>query len=172
MTEHLTGGPSRPILFLSLTQPWATLAAHSLKLVETRSWSTPYRGRLGIHASASFPRWARELCLEEPFRAALLRLRIPYLSDLPLGKLLAVGELASCGRIVGADREHSWIDDGGGRRTLIGEPERSFGDYTPGRSAWIMRDMRPLPAPIDYKGRLGLFQVEPALLNLAAEGAR
>lgn len=50
---------------LSLTQPWATLATlvvSGAKRVETRSWKTPYRGWLGIHAAKGFPAWARLLC--------------------------------------------------------------------------------------------------------------
>ena len=36
---------------ISLIQPWATLIVAGLKRYETRSWSTPYRGRILIHAS-------------------------------------------------------------------------------------------------------------------------
>ena len=35
---------------LTLYQPWATLVAIGAKKIETRSWSTPYRGPLAIHA--------------------------------------------------------------------------------------------------------------------------
>ncbi len=36
---------------LTLTQPWAHLVAVGAKRVETRSWPTPYRGPLAIHAA-------------------------------------------------------------------------------------------------------------------------
>ena len=36
---------------LSLKQPWAAMVANGTKTVETRSWSTSYRGPLAIHAS-------------------------------------------------------------------------------------------------------------------------
>ena len=48
---------------LSLIQPWATLVAIGAKKVETRSWKTPYRGWLAIHASKAFPKDAQ---LERP----------------------------------------------------------------------------------------------------------
>ena len=35
---------------LSLHQPWAWLVATGQKHYETRSWGTPYRGPLAIHA--------------------------------------------------------------------------------------------------------------------------
>lgn len=36
---------------LSLTKPFATLIKEKMKLIETRSWKTSYRGKLYIHAS-------------------------------------------------------------------------------------------------------------------------
>jgi hypothetical protein len=40
---------------LTLWQPWATLIANGTKTIETRSWSTSYRGPLAIHAAAAIP---------------------------------------------------------------------------------------------------------------------
>ena len=40
-----------PMRALTLYQPWATWVADRMKRYETRSWSTPYRGQLAIHAA-------------------------------------------------------------------------------------------------------------------------
>jgi len=40
---------------LSLWQPWASLIALDVKRIETRGWSTKYRGPLAIHAGKSEP---------------------------------------------------------------------------------------------------------------------
>ena len=40
------------------------------------------------------------------------------------------------------------------------DPELSFGDYTPGRYAWILDNVKILDAPIEAKGRLGLWEVD------------
>lgn len=40
---------------LTLHQPWASLIAVGVKTIETRSWSTPYRGPLAIHAGKATP---------------------------------------------------------------------------------------------------------------------
>lgn len=40
---------------LTVHQPWATLIAIGAKRLETRSWSTSYRGPLAIHAAKSRP---------------------------------------------------------------------------------------------------------------------
>ena len=37
---------------LTLHQPYASLIALGLKTIETRSWSTKYRGPLAVHAAA------------------------------------------------------------------------------------------------------------------------
>lgn len=39
---------------LTLWQPWASLVAWEEKRIETRSWSTSYRGPLVIHAAKRF----------------------------------------------------------------------------------------------------------------------
>lgn len=40
---------------LTLWQPWASLVALGIKTIETRSWSTQYRGPLAIHAAKRKP---------------------------------------------------------------------------------------------------------------------
>jgi hypothetical protein len=40
---------------LSLHQPWASLIGLGVKTIETRSWSTKYRGPLAVHASLRRP---------------------------------------------------------------------------------------------------------------------
>ena len=40
---------------LTLHQPWASLVALGTKTIETRSWSTKYRGPLAIHAGMKRP---------------------------------------------------------------------------------------------------------------------
>ena len=41
---------------LSIKQPWAWAIAQDRKRVENRDWSTPYRGRIYIHASGKLDR--------------------------------------------------------------------------------------------------------------------
>lgn len=129
---------------LSLSQPWASLVASGAKRIETRSWRTDYRGPLAIHAAKGFPVWAKDACIQEPFASALARAGTGALSELPLGSVLAVVRLVDCQRIT-ADR-------------LPAEPERSFGDYTPGRLAWILHGVDRFPAPVPAKGALGVWE--------------
>ncbi|HEY2510270.1 MAG TPA: ASCH domain-containing protein [Polyangiaceae bacterium] len=75
---------------LTIRQPWATLIARGEKTVELRSWSTPHRGPLLVHAGVNVDR--KEL------RDIDLRT-----SDMPKGVLLCVVEVLD---VVRATREH------------------------------------------------------------------
>ena len=148
---------------LTLTQPWATLVAINAKRIETRSWGTRYRGPLAIHAAKGFPKWAVEMCGEETFRHALVSGGMAVAEpkqSLPTGCVLATCRLVDCKLIV--DFEMARTVNVRTRMLPPPEPERSFGDYDPGRFAWILEDIQPLPEPIPVKGALGLWEWRPA----------
>lgn len=137
---------------LTLRQPWATLVATGTKHIETRSWKTSYRGPLAIHAAKDYPKECREICTKEPFRSALREtgwhpFGIWHKSNnqLPLGAIIAVAEMIDCTPV-----------------ELVREKrEKPFGNYAPGRWAWVLSNVRPLPEPIPAKGALGLWEWEP-----------
>jgi activating signal cointegrator 1 len=135
---------------LSLTQPWATLIALRAKRIETRSWSTPYRGLLAIHAAKGFPRDCQALCYDEPFADALKC----EPSNLPRGAIIAVARLVGC-----TSTERLLLDTNDPAQAA----ERAFGDYTAGRWAWIIQGVRPLASPIECKGALGLWTTDEAV---------
>jgi hypothetical protein len=139
---------------LTLLQPWATLVALEAKRIETRSWYTTYRGPLAIHAAKRMPKAAISLCWEAPFRTALetggYRAGDGPASNpfgLPLGAVIAVAALLDV-RSIRLENQPA-------------EPEYSFGDYTPGRFAWILRDVHRLTEPVPARGRLGLWEWTP-----------
>jgi hypothetical protein len=135
---------------LTLTQPWASLVALRQKRIETRSWSTPYRGELVIHAAKGFPGWAKETCDEELFRTALGGLTA---ATVPLGVGLCVVRLLGCFP----------TNEGGLRKlgfVMGGKPdarEIQFGDYTEGRYAWLLEYVRPLHQTQPVRGALGMW---------------
>lgn len=139
---------------ITLMQPWATLVALGAKKIETRSWRTPYRGPLAIHAAKSFPKWAREICLEPDFAVELGP------DTLPLGTIVATCRLVACiptrelqeNRVIQVDPVARCPD------FYLDETERRFGDYAPGRWAWLLADVEPEPAPVPAKGALGLWE--------------
>lgn len=152
---------------LSLWQPWAHLVRIGAKCIETRSWSTDYRGPLLIHAAKKRPtEEIRRLWLTEPFYSTLAFNR-PLVGDehyppewateckvVGWGVIVARCVLSSVYRI--------------NERNAPTGNERAFGDYTPGRFAWVLDDIAPL-GPIPCKGARGLFDVDMAALASLVE---
>jgi hypothetical protein len=140
---------------ITLTQPWATLVATGAKQIETRSWSTSYRGPLAIHAAKGLGPVGGKLALEKlcnriPFRSALAAhlARVNgtnwLLPTLPLGAVVAVVELYDIQPIIQLVN-------------TISDQERAFGDYSAGRCGWLLRNAQMLPAPVACSGALGLW---------------
>lgn len=140
---------------ISVLQPWATLIG--IKMIETRSRYTSYRGELAIHASKSRSMW--RVVHHEPFRSVLLQKNIIDPNDLTYGAVISIANLYNCLQIQ-ADGLYSRFNN---RKVcdLPPEPERSFGDYTPGRWALMLKDVRPLPGPVPAKGQLGIWNWDP-----------
>ncbi len=155
---------------ISILEPWAILVATGLKKIETRSRPSNYRGKLAIHASKRIPKWARELCFLEPFRSALdeINMQANYtlqLSNLPLGAMIATCWMKECCLIKndGLYRLIPYYRTGKPKyyAPLPGDPERSFGDFSPGRYAFILENAKLLPQPIPARGIQGLWNWEP-----------
>lgn len=142
---------------LSLTQPWASLVACGAKQIETRSWKTPYRGKLLIHAAKGFPKWAKEFASEPPV-AVLFGPDYEY----PRGAIIAICRLVSvlptrelqANGIIKMDHAAACPD------FEMTDLERSFGDYEPGRYAWLLADIKPVKSPIIVSGALGLWEFQ------------
>ena len=138
---------------LTFTQPWASLVALGAKRIETRSWRTPYRGMLAIHAAKGFPKWAQDTCLDSPFDKELAG------DELPTGAILATCRLVACiptrelqqNRVIEMDAAAQC------ENFYLSDLERAFGDYSPGRWAWLLADVKRLKDPIPVKGALGLW---------------
>lgn len=130
---------------ITLTQPWATLVAIGAKRIETRSWRTFYRGPLAIHAAKGFPEWARERFFDFEFREALEANCIHSFHELPLGVVIATCTLVNCERIT--------------PNNVPPAPEFCFGDYTVGRWAWYLSDVKAFDKLVPMQGKLGLWEV-------------
>ena len=157
---------------ITLIQPWATLVAIGEKKIETRSWTTDYRGPLAIHAAKGMPAAARDAASSEPIYSVLRKAQYTTRIELkthklfyeeqrwlPSGMIVATCELVKCipiDSIPGTWTYREW----GSIRIPPDEPELSFGDYRPGRYAWIFRDVQMLEIPISAKGALGLWNLD------------
>lgn len=122
---------------LTLWQPWASLVAVGAKRIETRSWQTSYRGPLAIHAAKFLP----------PMIPGRLVMKAMFALDLQLLRLPRGCVVATCD-LVGAERIDVNTDYGS---------NLALGDFTPGRYAWHLSNVRQLAVPIPARGKQGLW---------------
>jgi hypothetical protein len=118
---------------ISLWQPWATAIVLGRKTIETRSWFTPYRGPIAIHAAK------RPLDVEELLLCS--ELGMPQTGH-AFGAVVAIADLISCMRTEGLAPS---IED------------RAWGNFTPGRYGWVLANVRPLTPPVPARGMQGLW---------------
>lgn len=128
---------------ISLWQPWATLLMIAQgKRIETRSWQTPFKGTLVIHAAKKWDKDLQQIANSEPF-ASVLRSHGYDPNALPLGAALGAVILDVC---LPVDR----LSD------MLTEQERAFGDYSAGRFGWMTSRPRPFREPLAVAGEQGL----------------
>ena len=126
---------------LTIHQPFANFIADGEKRYETRSWSTPYRGPLAIHASRN---------REETYFSGIAL-------DGPFGAVVAVGRLAACHHV-----EDIWES--------LPEAERDVGDFSSGRYAWEIIDVKKLAEPVPLRGYQRLWRLPPATATIPLIG--
>jgi activating signal cointegrator 1 len=146
---------------LSLWQPWASLIALGHKRIETRSWSTTYRGWIAIHAAKKWSKDLQALCYRDPFLECLADLDLSRDKNLPLGGFVAVA------RLVAVDRTEVITFP----KTREGFRERSFGDYRTGRFAWRLEEITAIEF-LPAAGKQGLWTVEGNALDQLRERYR
>lgn len=133
---------------LSLWQPWASAMALGHKRIETRSWSTKYRGPLAIHAARRKMVGHVEIDLFYSLGIA---------GELPYGAVLATCELVDCLRTDEISVEWPRRDWG-----VFPPGEHRWGNFSPDRFAWVTKNMTVLPRPIQARGSQMLFDWEPS----------
>lgn len=143
---------------ITILQPWASLIACGAKKIETRSWATKYRGPLAIHAGKDRDKKGERI-RHIVARAEQYGIVIP---EMTFGAVIAIAELVDC--VVMQD---IWIgkDDNGKavqkvrleNGAIVTGNEIVFGDYTPGRYAWILANVRTIK-PVPAKGKQRLWE--------------
>ena len=144
---------------LTLYQPWASLIAHGVKSIETRSWSPPRSligQRIAIHASRK--REVSGKLHPETLRAVLDLFGHGWGDQIPLGAVVATALLADArqvavqraGRVLAASPSYTgWV-----------EPD-PYGDFSTGRWLWLLEDVEPCNPPVPAVGHQGLWDWRP-----------
>ena len=129
---------------LSLMQPWASLVTHGIKTVETRSWSTKYRGELLIHASGGYMLPSEKLLSK-------YRKSIPL--ELPTMAIIGKVNLRDVIKAKDFIKQSNEL----GFHDLV-EHESILGDLSGERFAWLMDEPVIFDEPIPAKGKLGVWE--------------
>ena len=162
---------------ISLWQPWASLLVLGTKTMETRNWSTNYRGPLLIHAAKRMVKSELiKLGSMPEFQAAFHPLTnaagppiMPYaLFGLPFGAIVGQVDLVDC---ISTNKIDRWITQTDhpipGTTVWDGKTwrEEDLGNFAPNRYAWICKNPIKFEVPIPFKGSQGFFGVPDELLE-------
>ena len=163
---------------ITILQPWANLITTGDKIYETRGWKTEYRGPIAIHAGKQVDPNVGYLGCPLATLDWLVECGItPHnINDLPRGAIIATAELVNIWKIVyhpGTNVDVAkHIDIGAESLTndkhdphfndyfVPTGKEKAFGEWTPGRYAWELRNVKILPEPIPMRGKQGLWTWE------------
>ncbi len=124
---------------VSIIEPWASLIKEKVKYIETRSWKTNYRGKIYIHASLK----------KVPKKDERINNLINLLNnkDFKYGHIIAEATLVDC----------IYMDEEFLSKIKENNQEYICGEYSPGRYAWVLKDIKELKKPIPAKGNLGIW---------------
>lgn len=112
---------------LTIRQPYIQALLEGVKLYETRTWHTNYRGKMFLHAATARP------------DKKLLDLAKKYnIAPSSYGKIIAECVLEDCVKM-----DNSMID-------TISTAERDFGHWETGNYACKLSDVKILPEPNLY----------------------
>ena len=151
----------------TLWQPYASLISIKAKPFETRAYPPPvsYIGkRIAIHAAV------RKVCLSDFDRDTLRAIDHALTSNgcdpaefTPRGVVVCTGILAAAYQCGPMDEDGKvfvtrWLPPGDDPIFIQSDP---FGDYSPGRWAWLMTDVEPLAKPVPATGKQGWWTWEP-----------
>jgi len=138
---------------ITLYQPWAWLVEAAEKRIITTDWTADHRGLLAIHAHRH-PSPGGRLFMTTPIFQELVRSHA--------GALLAHGAMIAYANLVDVQRFYTRDDIGYLLKEYGARHEADVGEYTLGRYAMILRNVRQLvPAVPQQVGDLGLWDWQP-----------
>lgn len=133
---------------LTICEPYATLILRGLKPVENRTWETPYRGPMYLHAGKS-----RQWLTLDPGKTMDVSYKIP-LSEMHFGAVIGIVHLIDCVHI---------------SKMPVQYPSLATHEHTNGPWCWVLDQKRITPiGPWPWKGALGLFEIDDDALGRVA----
>lgn len=160
---------------ISLWQPFATAIACGSKRIETRHWSTDYRGPLAIHAAKRVHKLELQHIGACWNWCGALAPTGKQMGDgkalwdlLPFGAIVATCVLVECrptDLFTQAELDTPRRAEGA-TTDALNWTERQMGNFELGRYGWVLENVRPTRWPIPFKGAQGFFNVPDELLQV------
>jgi len=179
---------------ISLWQPWASLIAAGLKPYETRDWFPPAKligQKIAIHAAKKVDKGAAQFAEEIMYgqhadlgHAGADKISATFnkpgdfdwanlgMAPMPVGCVVATAKLAAAFKIGDTAREGSALTAKVTSAIWFYKTETptsiridDFGDYSPGRWAWLLTDVKAINPPAPVKGAQGFFDLPQGWLT-------
>lgn len=125
---------------LSIRQPWAWLILNAGKDIENRSWATPVRGRILVHAAKGMTHDHYDNGLLALWTSGYPRVKMPAFDRLERGGIVGAVTIVDCVRV----NASPWF-------------------YGP--CGFVLTDAQALPFR-PYRGQLGFFEVAADVVTL------
>jgi hypothetical protein len=166
---------------ISLWRPWPWCFTHADKRVENRGHAVDFRGDVVFHAAK---RWDEDSIpfIERTARAHGFRPPLMEKTAHVEGALVFVATIVDCVAIEEFERlagrgAVSMYGSGqvNGRVLESVTPTSTIdwavqSDWAFGPFCWVLEDVRPLPAPIPWRGKQGWFHVPDVVVDQALTG--
>ncbi|MDR3438990.1 hypothetical protein [Telmatospirillum sp.] len=175
-----------PLPAITIWQPYASLIATGAKIYETRDYPPPAHHigkRIAIHAAKSTEdlRFLQDYLISglradhpdaqcDAIVTALKNAGFSKLVDMPRGAVVCTAVLAAAYRCGAVDNTGKvfvtrWLPGNSDPLFIQSDP---FGNYSPNRWAWLLKDVQPLAAPAPARGKQGWWSWSP---NLQSDSA-
>lgn len=144
---------------LTMHQPWASLLIHGIKRIEGRSWPSPIRGRLWIHAAGKVPDADTIKAMEDFYREIYA---VNGITDLKFPDHYPVSRLIGCVEVVGCvtgEELLCWEEVPEGVRL---EALTNF--------CWLCENPQKLIVPFEMRGFQGVYNLERKIYEAASRG--
>jgi len=144
---------------LTMHQPWASLLVHGIKRVEGRSWPSPIRGRLWIHAASKVPDEATIKAMEDFYREIYA---VNGITDLKFPEHYPVSRLLGCVEVVGCVRGEELA---GWDMVAEGVRLEALTKF-----CWLCEQPQKLLIPFEMRGYQGVYNLENKIYEAAIRG--
>ncbi|KAK7269134.1 hypothetical protein RIF29_21850 [Crotalaria pallida] len=157
MMRNNSGNYRNPCL--TMHQPWASLLVHGIKRIEGRSWPSPIRGRLWIHAASKVPDQSTIQAMEYFYKEIYA---LDGITDVTFPQHYPVSRLLGCVEVVGCLK----------REELAGWEMLPQGVRLEAQTdhCWLCESPQKLLIPFEMRGYQGVYNLERKIYEAAVRG--